>query len=525
MAYQVLARRWRPTTFTSVVGQEHVLKALTNALQQNRLHHAYLFSGTRGVGKTTIARILAKCLNCETGITPTPCCQCDACREIDAGQFLDLYEIDAASRTKVEDTRELLDNVKYLPNKGRYKIYLIDEVHMLSGHSFNALLKTLEEPPPHVIFLLATTDPQRLPITVLSRCLQFNLKALKIELIAKQLSTILDSEKIAYETAALQQLAIAAKGSIRDSLSLLDQAISFSNANLTAAEIRSMLGTVDEIYTYQLVETLAQQQPHEMINIIAKLTELAADFEKVLDDILTVIHKIGLYKTIPNLETTDWDYPEKIAALAPNFTPEELQLYYQIGLIGKRDLALAPTPRVGFEMVMLRLLAFAPENINPQLMAVPAVTVPPFSVPASSTTLDTTPTAAVNNATSATTTINTGFSLSQLSLTGPTSALIHHCVIANLGQNLAELLLDPSQSPLLNKKHEERLAAALSEHFQRPIEVKITIGTSNMDTPANIAKREQEKKHAAALQSLKQDQKFNELIKTFDAKIITDSIT
>src|SRR3972149_8010027 len=293
MSYQVLARKWRPKNFAEVAGQEHILRALTNALTQKRLHHAYLFSGTRGVGKTTIARILAKCLNCETDITPTPCGKCDTCTEIDAGRLIDLIEVDAASRTKVEDTRDLLDNVQYLPTKSRYKIYIIDEVHMLSGHSFNALLKTLEEPPEHVKFLLATTDPQKLPVTVLSRCLQFNLKTLSPELIQKQLQHILTQENISYEDQALHQLALSANGSVRDALSLLDQAIAFGLNKIIATDVKAMLGTSDIRKIFTLLEALTANNANMILEIINLLAESATDFMSIIDDLLEILHQIS----------------------------------------------------------------------------------------------------------------------------------------------------------------------------------------------------------------------------------------
>ncbi|MGI9274223.1 MAG: DNA polymerase III subunit gamma/tau [Endozoicomonas sp.] len=361
MSYQVLARKWRPRSFKELVGQSHVLQALVNALDQDRLHHAYLFTGTRGVGKTTIARILAKCLNCETGVSSTPCGQCSACREIDDGRFVDLLEVDAASRTKVEDTRELLDNVQYAPTRGRYKVYLIDEVHMLSAHSFNALLKTLEEPPPHVKFLLATTDPQKLPVTILSRCLQFGLKNMTPERIVGHLENVLGQENIPFEPAALWQLARAADGSMRDSLSLTDQAIAFGNGRVSEAEVSVMLGTIDQGQVMKMVRSLSVGNAAEVLTAVAELSEHAPDYASVLDGMLSVLHRIAIAQAVPDAVDNSQGDREQVVELASGMMAEDVQLYYQVGLVGKRDLPLAPDPRGGFEMALLRMLAFRPD--------------------------------------------------------------------------------------------------------------------------------------------------------------------
>lgn len=364
MSYQVLARKWRPRSFKELVGQTHVLQALVNALDQDRLHHAYLFTGTRGVGKTTIARILAKCLNCDEGVSSTPCGQCAACCEIDDGRFVDLIEVDAASRTKVEDTRELLDNVQYAPTRGRYKVYLIDEVHMLSAHSFNALLKTLEEPPPHVKFLLATTDPQKLPITILSRCLQFGLKNMTPERIVGHLENVLSSEHIPYETSALWQLARAADGSMRDSLSLTDQAIAFGNGRVSEGEVSSMLGTIDQGQVMKMVRALSTADAGSVLKAVADLAEHAPDYMAVLNDMLSVLHRVAIAQAVPDAVDNSQGDREQVLQLAGNMRAEDVQLYYQIGLVGKRDLPLAPEPRSGFEMALLRMLAFRPEPVR-----------------------------------------------------------------------------------------------------------------------------------------------------------------
>ncbi len=360
MSYQVLARKWRPRFFDEMVGQEHVLKALINALNEQRLHHAYLFTGTRGVGKTTIARILAKCLNCEQGISARPCGECSSCREIAEGRFVDLIEVDAASRTKVEDTRELLDNVQYAPTRGRFKVYLIDEVHMLSTHSFNALLKTLEEPPAHVKFLLATTDPQKLPVTVLSRCLQFSLKNMTPESIVGYLETVLQAEDIRYETPALWQLGRAAQGSMRDALSLTDQAIAFGEGTVLETQVTSMLGTMDRGRLFKMAEVMARANAREVLTEVAEMAEHGPDFDEVVQGLLTIWHRAALAQIVPDAIENSQGDRDAVLALAVAMNGEDLQLYYQIALSGRKDLALAPDPRQGFEMLLLRMLAFRP---------------------------------------------------------------------------------------------------------------------------------------------------------------------
>ncbi|MEC9483528.1 MAG: DNA polymerase III subunit gamma/tau [Halomonas sp.] len=363
MSYQVLARKWRPRTFHELVGQDHVRRALVNALDQGRLHHAYLFTGTRGVGKTTLARILAKCLNCETGVTSSPCGQCGTCREIDEGRFVDLIEVDAASRTKVEDTRELLDNVQYAPTHGRYKVYLIDEVHMLSTHSFNALLKTLEEPPPHVKFLLATTDPQKLPVTVLSRCLQFTLKNMPPERIVEHLAHVLGAEGVSFEESALWLLGKAADGSMRDAMSLTDQAIAFGQGSVAHADVAAMLGTLDHRHLMALVEALADVDASRVLAEIASLAEQGPDFAGVLDDLTGVFHRLAIAQMVPQALDNGHGDRDELLALASRFTAEDVQLYYQIGLQGRADMGSAPDTRTALEMTLLRMLAFRPQGV------------------------------------------------------------------------------------------------------------------------------------------------------------------
>lgn len=362
MSYQVLARKWRPRSFREMVGQTHVLKALINALDSQRLHHAYLFTGTRGVGKTTIARIIAKCLNCETGITSSPCGECSVCREIDEGRFVDLIEIDAASRTKVEDTRELLDNVQYAPSRGRFKVYLIDEVHMLSSHSFNALLKTLEEPPPYVKFILATTDPQKLPATILSRCLQFSLKNMTPERVVEHLTHVLGAENIPFEDDALWLLGRAADGSMRDAMSLTDQAIAFGEGRVLAADVRSMLGTLDHGQVYDVLTALIDGDARSLLEAVRHLAEQGPDWSGVLSEILNVLHRVAIAQALPEGVDNGQGDRDRVLALAQALPAEDVQFYYQMGLIGRRDLPLAPDPRGGFEMVLLRMLAFRPAD-------------------------------------------------------------------------------------------------------------------------------------------------------------------
>ena len=357
MSYQVLARKWRPRFFSEMVGQEHVLRALINALDSQRLHHAYLFTGTRGVGKTTIARILAKCLNCEQGVSSTPCGECSSCREIAEGRFVDLIEVDAASRTKVEDTRELLDNVQYAPTRGRYKVYLIDEVHMLSTHSFNALLKTLEEPPEHVKFLLATTDPQKLPITVLSRCLQFSLKNMTPERIVSYLDTVLKAEEITYEEPALWQLGRAAQGSMRDALSLTDQAIAYGQGEVYEHQVNAMLGTIDRGRVFKLAEILATGQVAELLSLVAVMSEHGPDYDEVVQALMQLWHKVAVAQVAPSAVDNSEGDKAAIVQLASAMRAEDIQLFYQTALVGRKDLPLAADPRQGFEMILLRMLA------------------------------------------------------------------------------------------------------------------------------------------------------------------------
>jgi len=363
MSYQVHARKWRPSNFAQVAGQAHVLKSLINALDNQRLHHAYLFTGTRGVGKTTLARILAKCLNCEAGVSSTPCETCDSCREISEGRFIDLIEVDAASRTKVEDTRELLDNVQYTPSRGRYKVYLIDEVHMLSTHSFNALLKTLEEPPPHVKFLFATTDPQKLPITVLSRCLQFNLKNLSPQQITEYLDTVLKKEAITFEEEALWQIAASANGSMRDALTLVDQAISYCEGSITTDGVVEMLGIPEQGKVFTLLEKMSTGDVQEVLAVVRELAEYTPDYMHSLDGLLSVLHRVALAQILPDAIDNSTGDKARLLSLATALTAEDVQLYYQMGIRGRDDLRLSADARSAFEMLLLRMMVFSPNYV------------------------------------------------------------------------------------------------------------------------------------------------------------------
>lgn len=374
MSYQVLARKWRPKSFSEMAGQEHVLQALINALDNDRLHHAYLFTGTRGVGKTTIGRILSKCLNCEKGVSSVPCGECSSCTEIDAGRFIDLIEVDAASRTGVDDMRDLLDNVQYAPSRGRFKIYLIDEIHMLSKSSFAALLKTLEEPPPHVKFLFATTDPQKLPITVLSRCLQFNLKNLSAERITEHLKYVLGEEKVPFEEAGLWSLGRAADGSMRDALSLTDQAVGHGGGSITESDVISMLGTIERHFVVDICIAMASQNGEKLLSSVGQMAEHSPDYDAALGDVLSIWHQVAILQTVPEALNRGISHFDELANLAETVSREDVQLFYQICLLGRKDLPLAPEQRAGFEMVMLRAMAFRPaENGRP----VPLKSPPP----------------------------------------------------------------------------------------------------------------------------------------------------
>ena len=534
MSYQVLARKWRPRNFTELVGQDHVQRALVNALDNDRLHHAYLFTGTRGVGKTTIARIFAKSLNCEEGVSSHPCGKCSACEEINEGRFVDLIEVDAASRTKVEDTRELLENVQYAPTRGRYKVYLIDEVHMLSGHSFNALLKTLEEPPPHVKFLLATTDPQRLPVTILSRCLQFNLKSLTLPQITGQIESILQQEKVQFEEGAVRQLAYSASGSMRDALSLLDQAIAFGDGKLKEDEVRTMLGTIDRDVIYRLLDALSQGDAAMLMTEIGKADDFAPDYATLLADVLSVLQRIAIAQTLPDAIDDSFGDRDAVSALAGKFSAEDVQLYYQIGLLGRRDLPLSPEPRGGFEMVMLRMLAFRP-GVASQVRAPVAntqagqvVTRKSTKSPVAKKTIVKEPEQSAETVTSrAGTNAATDWNtiIDSLSLKGMAREMALNCVYHGMTDDMVKLSLDPAHVHLFGKARVQQLDAALSDYYQRTVHVKINKeGKAESETPARKKSREVDERQRQAEQSIEQDENIKALQDAFGATVHQESI-
>ncbi len=516
MSYLVLARKWRPRTFTELVGQEHVQQALVNALDSGRIHHAFLFTGTRGVGKTTIARILAKSLNCERGVSSRPCGECGACREIDEGRFVDLIEVDAASRTKVDDTRELLDNVQYSPTRGRYKVYLIDEVHMLSTHSFNALLKTLEEPPPHVKFLLATTDPQKLPVTVLSRCLQFNLKRLPAPLIAGRLQQILQAEGVAAEPGAVGLLARAADGSLRDALSLLDQILAFGAGRVTEADTRAMLGTVDRLQVIGLVERLAGRDARGVLDCIAAIDEFAPDYGQLLDETAALLQKIALRQAVPDLPEDEVYAGELLPRLAATMSAEDLQLCYQMAILGRRDLPLAPDPRIGTEMTLLRMLAFRPQD--PGLGQRPSGgrdRVKPQAAAATPSTVAPQPPAVVGDWPDL---------LSRLELQGAARQLASHCQLIERDGNRFRFLLDARAESLRTRQLEDRFAQALGRLVGATVRLEFEVGGEAGDTPARREEQVRDERLVQARLALESDPNVQEMRDRFGAVIQPDSI-
>jgi DNA polymerase-3 subunit gamma/tau len=527
MSYTALARTWRPKKFSELVGQEHVRRALVNALETGRVHHAFLFTGTRGVGKTTIARILAKCLNCETGVRAEPCGVCASCREIDAGRFPDLIEVDAASRTKVDDTRELLDNVQYAPARGRYKVYLIDEVHMLSAHSFNALLKTLEEPPPHVKFLLATTDPQKLPVTVLSRCLQFNLKRLPVADIAAQLRRILEQEGLAFDAAGLKLVAQAADGSMRDALSLLDQLIAFGGGQAGEAQARAMLGTISRDHVVRIAELLAAADTAALLRCAQSLEEFAPDYAQVLDALAALLVRIGLKQAVSDYEGDELYAPELLERLARALTPEDVQLFYQTAITGKRDLALAPDPRTGFEMTLLRMIAFRPAGESTASRApaadpaARAAASAASSAPAASSAVGARSAA---DAVSATDSDPWATIVNALELSGAARQLASHCVFIGRHGAVVRLALDARNQPVRTPAQEEKLAQALSRYFGEPVRLEFQAGGAGGETPALLARRLSEQELAAARRAFEADPGVQGLRERFGATVLPDTV-
>jgi DNA polymerase III subunit gamma/tau len=535
MSYTALARKWRPKNFSELVGQEHVRRALVNALGSGRVHHAFLFTGTRGVGKTTIARIFAKCLNCEAGVTAEPDGTCAACREIDAGRFPDLIEVDAASRTKVDDTRELLDNVQYAPTRGRYKVYLIDEVHMLSTHSFNALLKTLEEPPPHVKFLLATTDPQKLPVTVLSRCLQFNLKRLPVSEIAGHLRHILQAEAVAFEPAGVKLVAQAADGSMRDGLSLLDQLIAFGGGRAGEQEARAMLGTISRDHVVRILDLLGAADSSGLLRCAQSLEEFAPDYAQVLDELAALLVRVGFKQAVKDYEGDELYEPELLERLARALSPEDVQLYYQTAIVGRRDLALAPEPRSGFEMTLLRMLAFRPAAVEAgatgagaeartaaaRAAAAPAPrTLPPARAVATAPAAPAPagPAAAAGDP-AAWTQI-----LGQIELTGAARQLASHCAYLGRHGNVVRLALDPQYQVVRSPAQEEKLAQALSRHYGETVRLEFQAAAGAPETPAQAQRRAAEQELAQARRAFETDPGVKGLRERFGATVLPDTV-
>ncbi len=524
MSYTALARKWRPKNFTELIGQEHVRRALVNALESGRVHHAFLFTGTRGVGKTTIARILAKCLNCEKGMTAQPDGTCASCREIDAGRFPDLIEVDAASRTKVDDTRELLDNVQYAPSRGRYKVYLIDEVHMLSAHSFNALLKTLEEPPPHVKFLLATTDPQKLPVTVLSRCLQFSLKRLPAVAIAAHMQHILQEEGVPFEAAGLKLVAQAADGSMRDGLSLLDQLIAFGGGKAGEAEARAMLGTIARDHVVRLAELLAAGESGGLMKCAQSLEEFAPDYAQVLDELAALLVRVGFRQALADYEGDELYEPELLARLAQLLAPEDVQLYYQTAIIGRRDLPLAPDPKSGFEMTLLRMLAFRPAAAGAGAVAPAALRRAEAGPGAAREVAPRAPGAAAPAAAPAAAAGAWAQTLGQLEVSGATRQLANHCVFIGRQGAVVRLALDPRNQLLRTPALEEKLSQALARHYGEPVRLEFQTVTAGAETPAQARLRASDEELSLARRAFEEDAGVKGLRERFGATVLPDTV-
>jgi len=520
MSYVVLARKWRPKRFAEMVGQDHVLRALGNALDSGKVHHAFLFTGTRGVGKTTVARILAKSLNCEAGVSANPCGVCAACREIDEGRFVDLIEVDAASRTKVDDTRELLDNVQYAPTRGRYKVYLIDEVHMLSNHSFNALLNTLEEPPPHVKFLLATTDPQKLPMTVLSRCLQFSLKRLSANLIGERLKFIASEEKLAFEPAAIALLARAAEGSMRDALSLMDQLIAFGGGALSEAHARSMLGTIDRGHTTKILDALSRQDGRAVLDQVRELDKDAPDYDRALAEMAAYLQRIAIVQVVPDAAPQDEEFDgEALTRLAAAMSAEDVQLCYQIALGGRRDLAMAPEPRIGFEMSLLRMLAFRPDSAGAGAGA-----GPPAAQSARSTAGAAARSAAPAVRPASVDAANWGAVVEAAGLTGMARQFALNCTPAAFDNRVLRLQFDPAAAHHRTPQNEEKLLQGLSGYLGPDIRVIFEATGAEVLTPARQRAQAEQDRIARAAAAFDEDSAVKGLRERFGAEIDTASV-
>ena len=512
-----LARKWRPRVFADLKGQEHVVRALSNALTQGRLHHAYLFTGTRGVGKTTLARILAKCLNCETGVTATPCGECAACRQIDAGRFVDLVELDAASNTGVDNMREVLDNAQYAPTVGRYKVYIIDEVHMLSKPAFNSMLKTLEEPPAHVKFILATTDPQKIPVTVLSRCLQFNLKPMPPGLVAAHLAEVLAAEGVASAPAALDLLARAAAGSMRDALSLTDQAIAYGGGRVELSAVEAMLGTVRRDYLFDLLDALARQDGEALLDMARRLAERGIALDAALQDLGSVLTQLALLQAAPGALGADTPDAPRLAALAARIDAETLQLYYQIVLNGRRDLPYAPDELSGFSMTLLRMLAFTPGE--PPAPRAAAHDVPqPLSTPTAATA------ASAPVAPAPLESRDWPRIVDSLRLGGMAKMLADHCECVEARADALVLQVGEAHKHLLDRPYQDKLTAALRERFGAGLAVRFTVGAAAADTPQQIRARERDARQREAVAAIESDPFVRELVETFDGRIVESTI-
>jgi DNA polymerase-3 subunit gamma/tau len=510
MSYQVLARKWRPRDFGSLVGQEHVVRALRHALEQNRLHHAYLFTGTRGVGKTTLARILAKCLNCETGVTPEPCGKCSACVEIDTGRFVDLLEVDAATNTRVDEMRQLLDTAQYAPTRGRFKVYVIDEVHMLSTSAFNAMLKTLEEPPEHMKFILATTDPQKIPVTVLSRCLQFNLKQMPRGAIAAHLARLLEAENVAYERDALPLIGRAAAGSMRDALSILDQAIAHGAGKVVVASVREMLGAIDESYLLRLLEAVAAGDGPGALEIASEMQARSLSFDSALADLASLLLRVALAQSVPEALEEDLPERERIVALSMALDPETVQLNYQIALQGRDDLALAPDEHAGFVMTLLRMLAFRPEG-GPA--ASDLGTANARAAPAARPARE-----------GASAAGDWAELLGKLQVAGAARELARNAELVKREGSSFQLVVPRSKAYLAEKSYQDKLKAALERQLGAAVSVKVAVGETKGKSVASLEANERDTRRAEAARSVQTDRFVQDLIEICDAKVIDSTI-
>jgi DNA polymerase-3 subunit gamma/tau len=532
MSYQVLARKWRPGNFEAVAGQAHVLKSLVNALENQRLHHAYLFTGTRGVGKTTLARILAKCLNCEKGVSSTPCGECSSCTAISEGTFIDLIEVDAASKTKVEDTRDLLENVQYTPSMGRYKVYLIDEVHMLSNHSFNALLKTLEEPPPHVKFLFATTDPQKLPVTILSRCLQLNLKNLNPQIVTDYLVSVLSQEKISYDEAALWQIAHAASGSMRDALTLVDQAISYCQGKINSAGVIDMLGIPDQFQVYEIINAMAKRDVGAALGVIEEISQHTPDYDQILNSLLAKLHRIAVAQVLENGVDNNFGDREQVLELASKISAEDVQLYYQIGLKGREDIRLATDLRSVFEMLVIRMMVFSPTitQQSEQLQEGRPLENEEADAGNSQTaesdnsdSIKKKATAADLNPAKLTHALWLGI-IPRLKASGITENVLANTVFNSASTDEINLVLDQTQSAIYSEDQETKIAQVVSEYFGKPLSVNVCISNPDEETSSALRQRLKKERQTELVAQFEGDENVKELVKHFSGSVARESI-